>query len=118
MIDNFWSMDKTGPCGPCSEIFYDKGKHILNPNDRFIEIWNLVFMQFNRNSEGNLNALDIPSIDTGMGLERITSVLQKKDSNYSISIFKKLSNKLYDIAGTHDKKDSRSMRLFFSNWCK
>merc|ERR1712100_939367 len=81
---NFWSMDKIGPCGPCSEIFYDKGKNIYNPDERFIEIWNLVFMQFNKDSYGKLNNLECPSIDTGMGLERIVSILEKKNHNYHI----------------------------------
>ena len=90
--ENFWSMDLVGPCGPCSEIFYDRGSHINNKDERFIEIWNLVFMQFNKKSDGSLSRITTPCIDTGMGLERITAVLGNKDSNYEIDIFNKLSN--------------------------
>jgi alanyl-tRNA synthetase len=93
--DNFWSMGKTGPCGPCSEIFYDYGDKIFGgppgskyeDGDRFIEIWNLVFMQFERDENGHMKNLPKPSIDTGMGLERITSVMQGKTDNYETDLF-------------------------------
>lgn len=93
--DNFWQMGDTGPCGPCTEIFYDHGEHIWGgqpgsddeDGDRFIEIWNCVFMQYNRDETGNMNPLPKPSVDTGMGLERITAVLQHVDSNYEIDLF-------------------------------
>src|SRR5689334_1143477 len=96
--DNFWQMADTGPCGPCSEIFYDHGPGIEGgppgspdaDGDRYIEIWNLVFMQFNRDEHGNLNPLPKPSVDTGMGLERIAAVLQGKHSNYEIDLFQEL----------------------------
>ncbi len=98
--DNFWSMGDTGPCGPCSEIFYDHGAHIWGgppgtpeeDGDRFIEIWNLVFMQFDRDGEGELTPLPNPSIDTGMGLERICSVMQKVTSNYDTDLFTDIMN--------------------------
>jgi alanyl-tRNA synthetase len=93
--DNFWMMGDTGPCGPCTEIFYDHGAHIpggppgspAEDGDRFIEIWNNVFMQFNRDEAGNMHPLPKPSVDTGMGLERIAAVLQKVHSNYEIDLF-------------------------------
>src|SRR6186997_3079186 len=96
--DNFWQMADTGPCGPCSEIFYDHGPGIPGgppgspdqDGDRYIEIWNLVFMQFNRDEKGVLNPLPKPSVDTGMGLERIAAVLQGKHSNYEIDLFQDL----------------------------
>ena len=96
--DNFWSMGDTGPCGPCSEIFYDHGEHIRGgppgsaeeDGDRFIEIWNIVFMQFNRSADGAMNPLPKPSVDTGMGLERIAAVKQSVHSNYAIDIFQNL----------------------------
>ncbi len=96
--DNFWSMGDTGPCGPCSEIFYDHGEDIFGgppgspdeDGDRFIEIWNIVFMQFNRQADGNMEALPNPSIDTGMGLERISAIMQNVHSNYEIDIFQAL----------------------------
>src|SRR6056300_63981 len=92
--DNFWSMGDTGPCGPCSEIFYDHGDHIDggppgsegDEGDRFVEIWNLVFMQFNRNESGEMTPLPKPSVDTGMGLERMTAVLNGTHSNFDIDI--------------------------------
>ena len=98
--DNFWSMGDTGPCGPCSEIFYDHGEHIDgtppgaegDEGDRFIEIWNLVFMQFNRDESGKMEPLPKPSVDTGMGLERIAAVLQGVNSNYETDVFKDLIN--------------------------
>src|SRR5437870_8094550 len=96
--DNFWQMADTGPCGPCSEIFYDHGAGIAGgppgspeaEGDRYIEIWNLVFMQYNRDDQGNMNPLPKPSVDTGMGLERIAAVLQGKHSNYEIDLFQDL----------------------------
>jgi alanyl-tRNA synthetase len=96
--DNFWQMADTGPCGPCSEIFYDHGPGIAGgppgspeaDGDRYIEIWNLVFMQFNRDEQGTLHPLPKPSVDTGMGLERIAAVLQGKHSNYEIDLFQDL----------------------------
>ena len=108
--DNFWMMGDTGPCGPCSEIFYDHGEsHFGGPpgskdedGDRFIEIWNLVFMQYNRDEQGKMNLLPKPSVDTGMGLERISAVLQDVHSNYEIDLFKKL---IIEIANITDTKD-------------
>ena len=96
--DNFWSMGDTGPCGPCSEIFYDHGDHIEgtppgaegDEGDRFIEIWNLVFMQFNKDDNGKMSPLPKPSVDTGMGLERIAAVMQGVNSNYETDTFKDL----------------------------
>jgi len=96
--DNFWQMADTGPCGPCSEIFYDHGPGIAGgppgsadaDGDRYIEIWNLVFMQYNRDEQGNMQPLPRPSVDTGMGLERIAAVLQGKHSNYEIDLFQDL----------------------------
>jgi alanyl-tRNA synthetase len=96
--DNFWQMGDTGPCGPCSEIFYDHGPEVPggppgsddDDLDRYIEIWNLVFMQYNRDAQGNLNPLPAPSVDTGMGLERIAAVMQSVHSNYDIDLFQAL----------------------------
>jgi alanyl-tRNA synthetase len=116
--DNFWSMGDTGPCGPCSEIFYDHGEHIWGgppgtpeeDGDRFIEIWNLVFMQFNRQSDGTMQPLPKPSIDTGMGLERISAILQNVHSNYEIDIFQNLIDAAANIIGTQYKQD-KSLRV-------
>jgi alanyl-tRNA synthetase len=116
--DNFWSMGDTGPCGPCSEIFYDHGEHIWGgppgspeeDGDRFIEIWNLVFMQFNRQSDGTMQPLPKPSIDTGMGLERISAILQNVHSNYEIDIFQNLIEAIANIVGTDDRQD-KSLRV-------
>ncbi len=112
--DNFWQMGDTGPCGPCSEIHYDQGEKFNGPEDylggdgdRFLEIWNLVFMQYNRDEKGNLTPLPKPSIDTGMGLERITAVVEGVESNYETSIFKPLIKKVEEITGKKYFKDKR-----------
>ncbi|MGE0409623.1 MAG: alanine--tRNA ligase, partial [Amphiplicatus sp.] len=105
--DNFWAMGDTGPCGPCSEIFYDHGAKIAGgppgspeaDGDRFVEIWNLVFMQFERHADGRESALPRPSIDTGMGLERIAAVLQGVHDNYDIDLFRTLINASVDLTG-------------------
>lgn len=116
--DNFWSMGDTGPCGPCSEIFYDHGEHIWGgppgspeeDGDRFIEIWNLVFMQFNRQADGSMEPLPKPSIDTGMGLERISAILQDVHSNYEIDIFDNLIKAAAKVVGTSDL-ENKSLRV-------
>jgi len=105
--DNFWAMGDTGPCGPCTEIFFDHGEHIWGgppgspeeDGDRYIEIWNNVFMQFNRTADGVLHPLPAPSVDTGMGLERISAVLQHVNSNYEIDLFQSLLNAAADAIG-------------------
>ena len=112
--DNFWSMGDTGPCGPCSEIFYDHGSKIQGgipgskdqDGDRFIEIWNLVFMQYEMLKDGNRNDLPKPSIDTGMGLERMAAVLQGVHNNYEIDLFEELINTSVDYAGVETNKDN------------
>ncbi|MPW45014.1 alanine--tRNA ligase [Acinetobacter guerrae] len=109
--DNFWAMGDTGPCGPCSEIFFDHGDHIWGglpgtpeeDGDRFIEIWNNVFMQFNRTADGVLHPLPAPSVDTGMGLERISAVLQHVNSNYDIDLFQHLIKSACEIIGVQDE---------------
>lgn len=116
--DNFWQMGDTGPCGPCTEIFYDHGDHIWGgppgspeeDGDRYIEIWNIVFMQFNRQSDGTLEPLPKPSVDTGMGLERITAVLQHVNSNYDIDLFRKLIADVAKATGADDLT-SKSLRV-------
>ena len=116
--DNFWSMGDTGPCGPCSEIFYDHGEHIWGgppgsadeDGDRFIEIWNLVFMQFNRQANGDMQPLPKPSIDTGMGLERVSAILQNVHSNYEIDLFQSLIKAAANIVGTKDL-ENKSLRV-------
>ncbi|NUF48305.1 alanine--tRNA ligase [Gilliamella sp. ESL0250] len=116
--DNFWQMGDTGPCGPCTEIFYDHGDHIWGgppgsaeeDGDRFIEIWNIVFMQFNRHPDGTMEPLPKPSVDTGMGLERIAAVLQHVNSNYEIDLFKKLINDAANVIQTKDL-ESKSLRV-------
>ncbi|MGM0480977.1 MAG: alanine--tRNA ligase [Pseudomonadota bacterium] len=116
--DNFWSMGDTGPCGPCSEIFYDHGPEVWGgppgtaeeDGDRFIEIWNLVFMQYNRQADGTFEPLPDPSIDTGMGLERIAAILQNVHSNYEIDIFQALIQAAAEAVGTSDT-DSKSLRV-------
>lgn len=103
--DNFWSMGDTGPCGPCSEIFFDRGDKIFGgppgskdqDGDRFTEIWNLVFMQFEKTSDGVLKNLPKPCIDTGMGLERIASVMQNKNDNYEIDLFQNIIQKIQKL---------------------
>ena len=110
--DNFWAMGDTGPCGPCSEIFFDHGDHIWGglpgtpeeDGDRFIEIWNNVFMQFNRTADGVLHALPAPSVDTGMGLERISAVLQHVNSNYEIDLFQHLLKNAAETIGLDTSK--------------
>ncbi|UPW17406.1 alanine--tRNA ligase [Agarivorans sp. TSD2052] len=116
--DNFWQMGDTGPCGPCTEIFYDHGEHIWGgppgspeeDGDRFIEIWNVVFMQFNRQADGTMEALPNPSVDTGMGLERIAAILQGVHSNYEIDIFQNLIAAAAKIIGTSDL-ENKSLRV-------
>lgn len=116
--DNFWSMGDTGPCGPCSEIFYDHGDDVWGgppgtpeeDGDRYIEIWNLVFMQYNRQADGTLLPLPKPSVDTGMGLERIAAVMQHVHSNYEIDLFKALIHDAAEIIGTTDTS-SQSLRV-------
>lgn len=108
--DNFWSMGETGPCGPCSEIFYDHGSEVAGgppgsvdeDGDRYIEIWNLVFMQYNRDSKGNLSPLPKPSVDTGMGLERLAAVMQGVHNNYEIDLFDKLIRVIARLAACDD----------------
>ena len=116
--DNFWSMGDTGPCGPCSEIFYDHGADVWGgppgtadeDGDRYIEIWNMVFMQYNRSADGNMVPLPKPSIDTGMGLERIAAVLQNVHSNYEIDLFQNLLAATAQVIGTQDL-ESKSLRV-------
>lgn len=116
--DNFWQMGDTGPCGPCTEIFYDHGEHLWGgppgsveeDGDRFIEIWNIVFMQFNRQQDSNMQLLPTPSVDTGMGLERIAAVLQHVNSNYDIDLFNKLIHAVAEVIGTTDKQN-KSLRV-------
>ena len=108
--DNFWSMGDTGPCGPCSEIFYDHGADIAGgppgtpeeDGDRYVEIWNLVFMQYDRDAEGTLNPLPKPSVDTGMGLERLAAVMQGVHTNYDIDLFQQLIKAAAKITATTD----------------
>ncbi len=116
--DNFWQMGDTGPCGPCSEIFYDHGDHIWGgrpgtpeeDGDRFIEIWNIVFMQYNRQADGEMLPLPKPSVDTGMGIERIAAIMQGVHSNYEIDIFKQLIAKAAEIIGVSDL-ENKSLRV-------
>jgi alanyl-tRNA synthetase len=115
---NFWAMGDTGPCGPCSEIFYDHGPQIPGgppgspdeDGDRYVEIWNLVFMQYDRSADGKLTPLPKPSVDTGMGLERIAAVMQGVQSNYDIDLFRNLIRAAADLAGTSDLASS-SLRV-------
>ncbi|MBG2913689.1 alanine--tRNA ligase [Proteus terrae] len=116
--DNFWQMGDTGPCGPCTEIFYDHGDHIWGgppgsaeeDGDRYIEIWNIVFMQFNRKSDGTMDPLPKPSVDTGMGLERITAVLQHVNSNYDIDLFRSLIKSVAQVTNATDL-ENKSLRV-------
>lgn len=116
--DNFWSMGDTGPCGPCSEVFYDHGPDVWGgppgtpeeDGDRYIEIWNLVFMQYNRQADGTLEPLPDPSIDTGMGLERISAIMQNVHSNYEIDLFQALIKAAAEIIGTNDL-NNKSLRV-------
>ena len=116
--DNFWSMGDTGPCGPCSEIFYDHGENVWGgppgspeeDGDRYIEIWNMVFMQYNRDGDGSMTPLPKQSIDTGMGLERLAAVLQGVHSNYEIDLFQNLLNAAALIIGTTDI-ENKSLRV-------
>ena len=116
--DNFWQMGDTGPCGPCTEIFYDHGDHIWGgppgspeeDGDRYIEIWNIVFMQFNRQSDGTMLPLPKPSVDTGMGLERIAAVLQHVNSNYEIDLFSTLIAAVAKVTGAADL-NNKSLRV-------
>ena len=116
--DNFWQMADTGPCGPCTEIFYDHGPGIPGgppgspdeDGDRFIEIWNLVFMQFDRAADGTLSKLPAPCVDTGMGLERLAAVLQHVHSNYEIDLFQRLIKKAAELTGTKDL-ENKSLRV-------
>jgi alanyl-tRNA synthetase len=116
--DNFWSMGDPGPCGPCSEIFYDHGPEIEGgppgtpeeDGDRYIEIWNLVFMQFNRDAAGNMEPLPRPSVDTGMGLERLAAILQNVHNNYDIDLFQSLIAAAAGLTGTSDLED-KSLRV-------
>jgi alanyl-tRNA synthetase len=111
---NFWSMGDTGPCGPCSEIFYDHGPEVAGgppgspdeDGDRYIEIWNLVFMQFNRNADGKMTPLPEPSVDTGMGLERISAIMQGVHSNYEIDLFQSLIKAAAEATATIDLKNN------------
>ena len=111
--DNFWQMGDTGPCGPCTEIFYDHGEDIAGgppgtpeeDGDRYIEIWNLVFMQYDRQADGTLSPLPKPCVDTGMGLERIASIMQGKHNNYDIDLFQHLIKKAVSLTGARDPKD-------------
>ncbi|EAP9951794.1 alanine--tRNA ligase [Salmonella enterica] len=116
--DNFWQMGDTGPCGPCTEIFYDHGDHIWGgppgspeeDGDRYIEIWNIVFMQFNRQADGTMEPLPKPSVDTGMGLERIAAVLQHVNSNYEIDLFRTLIEAVAKVTGATDL-GNKSLRV-------
>ncbi|MGL4896469.1 MAG: alanine--tRNA ligase, partial [Shewanella sp.] len=116
--DNFWQMGDTGPCGPCTEIFYDHGDHIWGgrpgspeeDGDRFIEIWNIVFMQYNRQASGEMLPLPKPSVDTGMGIERIAAIMQGVHSNYEIDIFRALIAKAAEIIGVTDLSN-KSLRV-------
>ncbi len=116
--DNFWSMGDTGPCGPCTEIFFDHGEEVWGgppgspeeDGDRYIEIWNVVFMQYNRSADGEMTPLPKPSVDTGMGLERIAAVMQNVHSNYEIDMFQNLLKATAEAVGTADL-DNKSLRV-------
>ena len=116
--DNFWAMGDTGPCGPCTEIFYDHGEKYWGglpgtpeeDGDRYIEVWNIVFMQFNRLADGTMEKLPKPSVDTGMGLERMTAVMQHVNSNYETDIFQTLIKTTAELLGVKDL-DNKSLRV-------
>lgn len=116
--DNFWQMGDTGPCGPCTEIFYDHGDHIWGgppgspeeDGDRFIEIWNIVFMQFNRHADGRMEPLPKPSVDTGMGIERVAAIMQGVHSNYEIDVFQTLIKAAAEVIGYQDLSN-QSLRV-------
>ena len=116
--DNFWAMGDTGPCGPCSEIFYDHGPEVPGgppgtpeeDGDRYIEVWNLVFMQYDRAADGTLSPLPAPSVDTGMGLERLAAILQGGHSNYDIDLFRHLIAAAAELTGAEDR-DSASLKV-------
>ena len=116
--DNFWSMGDTGPCGPCSEIFYDHGAEVPGgppgtpeeEGDRYIEIWNLVFMQYNRDKSGHLSDLPHPSVDTGMGMERLAAILQGVHNNYEIDLFQSIIKVIAKMAATDDL-ENKSLRV-------
>ena len=116
--DNFWQMGDTGPCGPCSEIFYDHGPDVWGgppgtpeeDGDRYIEIWNLVFMQFNKAEDGSLSPLPAPCVDTGMGLERLAAVMQHVHSNYEIDLFQNLLKAVSELTQEKDLKNN-SLRV-------
>ncbi|MCC6203290.1 MAG: alanine--tRNA ligase [Gammaproteobacteria bacterium] len=115
---NFWTMGNTGPCGPCTEIFYDHGPHIAGgppgspdaDGDRYVEIWNLVFTQYDRDEAGTLNPIPKPSVDTGMGLERVAAVLQGVHSNYDIDLFRNLMGAVYELVGS-ERIDRQSVQV-------
>lgn len=117
--DNFWQMGDTGPCGPCTEVFYDHGSHIWGgppgtpeeDGDRFIEIWNLVFMQFERTKDGEMRRLPKPSVDTGMGLERLAAILQGVHSNYEIDLFQALIKSAHELAAAGTDSNSASLKV-------
>lgn len=117
--DNFWSMGDTGPCGPCTEIYYDHGETIAGgppgsadaEGDRYVEIWNLVFMQFNRDSQGNMTPLPKPSVDTGMGMERVAAVMQGVTNNYDIDLFKALIKSAMSILDLQNPNDTQTKSL-------
>lgn len=117
--DNFWQMGDTGPCGPCTEIFYDHGDHIWGgppgspeeDGDRYIEIWNVVFMQYERSADGKMTPLPKPSVDTGMGLERLCAILQGVHSNYEIDTFQALIGKVAELAGKTTDLDNPSLKV-------
>jgi len=116
--DNFWSMGETGPCGPCSEIFYDHGPEVPGgppgtpdqDGDRFVEVWNLVFMQYDRDAEGRLTPLPRPSVDTGMGLERLAAIMQGTHDNYEIDLFRALTDAAAELTGCADRRN-QSLRV-------
>jgi alanyl-tRNA synthetase len=116
--DNFWSMGDTGPCGPCSEIFFDHGPEVPGgppgsaneDGDRYVEIWNLVFMQYDRDAQGKLNPLPHPSVDTGMGLERLAAVMQGTHNNYDIDLFRELIEAAAELTGCADR-ENKSLRV-------